>query len=241
MDEVVGQWITLAGASTLNCEELDRGVCAVPALRHLEAAAGAPTGTNPRRSRHCARRRHGRNLRCTCVVRRWMVQSVLAVPLWPFARIPNPDRRFQTFPRLRPSRAANSASAAKAWLDAERPTARFGELSAPVVIGSDSLCDRARAGRRLARRTDARQGRRHGLDVRHRYPDRRRDAPVSNPAVDKLGNIYTTFSGSAGQKTAVSIYKIDTEPCRQAAGDRPDERHRPGARRRGRALLLQPP
>ena len=34
--------------------------------------------------------------------------------------------------------------------------------------------------------------------------------PVSNPAVDRLGNIYTTFSGSAGQKTAVSIYKIDS-------------------------------
>ena len=34
--------------------------------------------------------------------------------------------------------------------------------------------------------------------------------PVSNPVVDSFGNIYTTFSGSAGQKTAVSVYKIDT-------------------------------
>ena len=34
--------------------------------------------------------------------------------------------------------------------------------------------------------------------------------PVSNPAIDKFGTIYTTFSGSAGQKTAVSIYKIDS-------------------------------
>src|SRR5207244_8050548 len=33
--------------------------------------------------------------------------------------------------------------------------------------------------------------------------------PVSNPAVDRQGNIYTTFSGSPGQKTPVSIYKID--------------------------------
>ena len=117
IDEVVGQWITLAGASTLNCEELDCRLCAVPVIRHLEAAARTPTGTNPRRRGHCARRRDGRNLRCTCVVHRWMVQSVLAVLLWPFARIPNPDRRFQTFPRLRPSRAASSASAAKAWLE----------------------------------------------------------------------------------------------------------------------------
>jgi hypothetical protein len=33
--------------------------------------------------------------------------------------------------------------------------------------------------------------------------------PVSNPAVDREGNIYSTFSGSRGQKSAVSIYKID--------------------------------
>src|ERR1035438_2098875 len=33
--------------------------------------------------------------------------------------------------------------------------------------------------------------------------------PVSNPAVDSFGNIYTTFSGSRGQKVAVAVYKID--------------------------------
>jgi sugar lactone lactonase YvrE len=34
--------------------------------------------------------------------------------------------------------------------------------------------------------------------------------PVANPAVDREGNIYSTFSGSRGQKSPVSIYKIDT-------------------------------
>jgi sugar lactone lactonase YvrE len=34
--------------------------------------------------------------------------------------------------------------------------------------------------------------------------------PVANPAVDREGNVYTTFSGSRGQKAPVSIYKIDT-------------------------------
>ena len=34
--------------------------------------------------------------------------------------------------------------------------------------------------------------------------------PVANPVIDRYGNIYTTFSGSAGQKTPVSVYKIDT-------------------------------
>jgi sugar lactone lactonase YvrE len=34
--------------------------------------------------------------------------------------------------------------------------------------------------------------------------------PVANPAVDADGNIFSTFSGSRGQKSPVSIYKIDT-------------------------------
>ena len=33
--------------------------------------------------------------------------------------------------------------------------------------------------------------------------------PVANPAVDAFGNIYTTFSGSRGQKVPVSVYRID--------------------------------
>ena len=33
--------------------------------------------------------------------------------------------------------------------------------------------------------------------------------PVANPAVDSLGNIYTTFSGSRGQKVPVAVYRID--------------------------------
>lgn len=35
--------------------------------------------------------------------------------------------------------------------------------------------------------------------------------PVANPAVDAAGNIYTTLSGSRGQKTPVSIYKISPD------------------------------
>lgn len=33
--------------------------------------------------------------------------------------------------------------------------------------------------------------------------------PVANPAIDEEGNVYSTFSGSRGQKSPVSIYKID--------------------------------
>lgn len=34
--------------------------------------------------------------------------------------------------------------------------------------------------------------------------------PVSNPVVDHSGNVYVTFSGGAGMKTPVSVYKVDT-------------------------------
>jgi len=34
--------------------------------------------------------------------------------------------------------------------------------------------------------------------------------PVTNPALDSAGNIFTTFSGSRGQKVATSVFKIDT-------------------------------
>ena len=32
---------------------------------------------------------------------------------------------------------------------------------------------------------------------------------MANPAVDSIGNIYTTFSGSRGQKVPVAVYQID--------------------------------
>lgn len=34
--------------------------------------------------------------------------------------------------------------------------------------------------------------------------------PVANPVVDAEGNIFTTFSNARGQKSPVSVYKIDT-------------------------------
>jgi len=35
--------------------------------------------------------------------------------------------------------------------------------------------------------------------------------PVANPAIDAEGNIFSTFSGSRGQKVPVAIYKINTQ------------------------------
>lgn len=35
--------------------------------------------------------------------------------------------------------------------------------------------------------------------------------PVANPAIDAAGNVFTTFSGSRGQKTPVSVYRIEPD------------------------------
>ena len=92
----------------------------------------------------------------------------------------------------------------------------------PIVIGSDSFRHRARARRRRPRARLIVGNEQHssipwtcgvGIQVADGLH------PVSNPVVDRHGNIYTTFSGSPGQKTPVSIYKIDTNHHAQAAGD----------------------
>ena len=92
----------------------------------------------------------------------------------------------------------------------ERPLVRFGEIAAPVVIGSDSLMIvRVPEG---ASRGDLVLGKDDGAawtcDIGIQIAEGLH--PVSNPVIDRLGNVYVTFSGAAGQKTAVSIYKIDT-------------------------------
>jgi sugar lactone lactonase YvrE len=91
-----------------------------------------------------------------------------------------------------------------------RPQVRFGEVTAPIVIGSDSFVivrvpDGAAAGEMTVGHDHLSVPWTCGIgilvaDTLH---------PVANPVVDRFGNIYTTFSGSPGQKTPVSIYKID--------------------------------
>jgi len=97
----------------------------------------------------------------------------------------------------------------KGLAGAERPVARFGELAAPIIIGSDSLVivrvpeGVSRGELVLGKDDDAAWTCDIGIQIAEGLH------PVSNPVVDKMGNIYVTFSGAAGQKTPVSIYKID--------------------------------
>jgi hypothetical protein len=92
-----------------------------------------------------------------------------------------------------------------------RPRVVFGDIEAPVVIGSDSFIiarvpENASVGELViddGGLTSQAWTCEIGLPVADSVH------PVANPAVDAAGNIFTTFSGSRGQKTPVSVYKID--------------------------------
>lgn len=93
----------------------------------------------------------------------------------------------------------------------EHPSVMIGDVAAPVIIGSNSFV--------IAR---VPEGASYGELVVY-SGDRRSEPwvcdigiqiaeglhPVANPAIDRFGNIFATFSGPRGQKTPVSVFKID--------------------------------
>jgi len=86
----------------------------------------------------------------------------------------------------------------------------IGEVSAPVVIGSDSLVivkvpEGASAGELVVGADQVSDV--WSCDIGICIAESLH--PVTNPAVDAFGNIYTTFSGSRGQKVPVSVYRVD--------------------------------
>jgi len=92
-----------------------------------------------------------------------------------------------------------------------RAQVRFGSVPAPIVIGSDSFI--------IARVPDGASGSEITIGGDHQSSAWRCEIgiqiadglhPVANPVVDAQGNVYTTISGSPGQKAPVSIFKIDT-------------------------------
>ncbi len=93
-----------------------------------------------------------------------------------------------------------------------RPKVIIGEVDAPIVIGSESYMvvrvpDGASAGELVISPTEHSHSNSWTCDIGIQIVDNVH--PVANPAVDKQGNIYTTFSGSRGQKTPVAVYKVD--------------------------------
>lgn len=99
----------------------------------------------------------------------------------------------------------------KGFSKTARPRVTFGEIEAPVIIGSDSFIitrvpENASVGELvIANGEEASTA--WTCEIGIQIADSVH--PVANPAVDADGNIFTTFSGSRGQKTPVSIYKID--------------------------------
>ncbi len=92
-----------------------------------------------------------------------------------------------------------------------RPRVVLGEIEAPLVIGSDSFIiarvpENASVGE-LMIDSGGSTSQVYTCEIGIQIADSVH--PVANPAVDAAGNIFTTFSGSRGQKTPVSVYKID--------------------------------
>lgn len=87
----------------------------------------------------------------------------------------------------------------------------IGEMGAPIVVGSDSLViarvpDGASVGELIVRDGES-PSPVWNCEIGVQIADSLH--PVASPAVDRLGNVFTTFSGPRGQKTPVAVYKVD--------------------------------
>jgi len=99
----------------------------------------------------------------------------------------------------------------KGFASSERPRVTIGEIGAPVIIRSDSFViarvpEGATDGELVIESGD-RASESWACDIGVLVAENLH--PVSNPAIDSFGNIYTTFSGSRGQKVPVAVFKID--------------------------------
>lgn len=93
----------------------------------------------------------------------------------------------------------------------DRPRVSIGETSAPVIISSDSLViarvpEGATAGDLVIESGGAASDS-WACDIGVLLAESLH--PVANPAIDSFGNIFSTFSGSRGQKVPVAVYRID--------------------------------
>ncbi len=93
-----------------------------------------------------------------------------------------------------------------------RPSVHFGDVEGTVLISSDDFVvarvPEGAASGPVVVGTNGHVSNAHSIKVAALVADNLH--PVTNPALDREGNLYVTFSGSRGQKVPVSIFKIDT-------------------------------
>jgi len=94
---------------------------------------------------------------------------------------------------------------------AGRPTVRLGNQNAHLVVAGDSYIVARVPESAIVGEVQVSTGNSASATVETHLGIQIAESlhPVANPAVDREGNVYTTFSGSRGQKAPVSIYKVD--------------------------------
>jgi sugar lactone lactonase YvrE len=93
------------------------------------------------------------------------------------------------------------------------PRATVGDIAAPVVLSRPTraavrIPEGSITGDLILHRSGAAS---NPLNLRIAVPMAENLHPVANPAVDADGNVYTTLSGSRGQSTPVSIFRIQRD------------------------------
>lgn len=93
-----------------------------------------------------------------------------------------------------------------------RPEVSFSGVRGSIVVSSeDFLIARVPYGAQTGQVTVQSNGHvSNGREIKIARPIAESLHPVANPAVDRDGNIFVTYSGGRGQKVPVAIYKIDT-------------------------------
>ena len=95
-----------------------------------------------------------------------------------------------------------------------RPSVHFGEIEGSVLISSDDFLvarvPEGAASGPVVVNTNGGGNVSNSHPIKVAVPVADNLHPVTNPALDREGNLFVTFSGSRGQKVPVSIFKIDT-------------------------------
>jgi hypothetical protein len=99
----------------------------------------------------------------------------------------------------------------KGFAKSDRPRVTIGDIGAPVIIGSDSFViarvPEGASDGELVIESGSTASESWACDIGVLIGEGLH--PVASPAVDSFGNIYSTFSGSRGQKVPVAVYRID--------------------------------